>query len=43
MLHSAAFLINDPTGSHENKRKYVKVTAMRSGIRQMTRKIWNGR
>lgn len=43
MSHSAAFLIREPTGSHENKRKYVRLTAARRGTRHTKRNICNGR
>jgi hypothetical protein len=36
---SAAFLIKEPTGNQEQRRKYVKPTAARSGMRHMKRKI----
>lgn len=43
MSHSAAFLIKEPTGSHENKRKYVRLTVASRGTRHTKRNICSGK
>lgn len=42
MSHRAAFLIKDPTGSHANSRKYVRLTAASRGTRHTKRNTWKG-